>query len=140
MMRSNRITDPTIDAAIIALDTPLRLKDAVGIAFPGGGMTVSGLRREIKRGRLACEIIAGKQFVTLLAIKQMREQCRVEQRAPASTFANVEAAKPSTSFSTEKTRSALAAAQVIAEALKKPSPPISPGSTSLTGKIVTLQR
>jgi hypothetical protein len=30
---------------------PLRLADAVTIAFPHGGMTVSGLRREIRRGR-----------------------------------------------------------------------------------------
>jgi hypothetical protein len=68
--------------------TPLRLADAVALAFPRGGMTVSGLRREIKRGRLSCEVIAGKQFVTLLAIKQMRELCRVEQKAPASISAN----------------------------------------------------
>ena len=44
----------------IDLDTPLRLRDAVKIAFPLGGMTVSGLRREIKRERLTVEIIAGK--------------------------------------------------------------------------------
>lgn len=27
-------------------DTPLRLRDAVRLAFPNGGMTVAGLRRE----------------------------------------------------------------------------------------------
>jgi hypothetical protein len=31
-------------------DTPLRLEDAVKHAFPFGGMTVSGLRREAARG------------------------------------------------------------------------------------------
>jgi hypothetical protein len=36
----------------IDLDTPLRLNEAVKIAFPLGGMTVSGLRREIKRDAL----------------------------------------------------------------------------------------
>jgi hypothetical protein len=36
----------------ISEDAPLRLKDAVKIAFPAGGMTVSGLRGEINRGRL----------------------------------------------------------------------------------------
>ena len=30
-----------------------------------GGMTVSGLRREAARGRLAIEVIAGKHFTTL---------------------------------------------------------------------------
>jgi hypothetical protein len=61
-------------------DAPLRLADAVTVAFPLGGMTVSGLRREIARGRLEVETIAGKQFVTLRAIREMRELCRVPAR------------------------------------------------------------
>jgi hypothetical protein len=120
--------------------TPLRLADAVAIAFPRGGMTVSGLKREIARGRLPYEKIAGKMFVTLLDIKQMREICRVEQRAPASTSASAGDAKPCGSFSTEKTRSALVAAQTVAEELKKPSQTTSQRSTNQTGTIVTLQR
>jgi hypothetical protein len=60
---------------------PLRLADAVTVAFPLGGMTVSGLPREIARGRLEVETIAGKQFVTLRAIREMRERCRVPARA-----------------------------------------------------------
>ena len=119
---------------------PLRLSDAVAIAFPLGGMTVSGLRREIKRGRLECEVIAGKQFVTLRDIKHMRSKCRADQRGPASISANAGDAKRCGSSSTEKMKSALAAAQMIAEGLKKPSPTTSQKSTSQTGKIVTLQR
>ena len=46
---------------------PLRLKVAVAIAFPHGGMTVSGLRREHKKGNLAFEIIAGKRLPTISA-------------------------------------------------------------------------
>lgn len=61
----------------ISDDAPLRLKDAVKIAFPAGGMTVSGLRREHANGRLDVEVIAGKQFVTLRAIREMRERCKV---------------------------------------------------------------
>jgi hypothetical protein len=61
----------------ISDDAPLRLKDAVKIAFPSGGMTVSGLRREHANGRLEIESIAGKQFVTLRAIREMRERCKV---------------------------------------------------------------
>jgi len=67
----------------IGPNTPLRLAEAVKIAFPSGGMTVSGLRREIGRGRLAIEMIAGKFFTTLAAIEQMREACRVPARALA---------------------------------------------------------
>lgn len=69
-LRGDAMTD-------ISDDAPLRLKDAVKIAFPSGGMTVSGLRREHANGRLEIESIAGKQFVTLRAIREMRERCRV---------------------------------------------------------------
>jgi hypothetical protein len=124
----------------VSATAPLRLADAMAIAFPCGGMTVSGLRREIRRGRLAYEVIAGKQFVTLLDIKQMRDQCRVEQRVPASISASGGDARPCGLSSTEKTRSALAAAQVIAEGLKKPSPATSQRSTGQIGRIVTLRR
>jgi hypothetical protein len=53
-------------------NTPLRLHDAVAAAFPHGGMTVSGLRREARRGRLVIEVVAGKQFVTLNEVERMR--------------------------------------------------------------------
>jgi hypothetical protein len=128
-----------MDVAITP-DTPLRLKDAVRIAFPYGGMTLSGLRREVGRGHLQIEMIAGKQFTTLRYIEQMRAKCRAELKEPVSISVNAAGARPCGLSSTEKTKSALAAAQVIAEALKKPSPASSPRSTSQTGKIVTLQR
>jgi hypothetical protein len=64
----------------ISADTPLRLKTAVRLAFPDGGMTVSGLRREAAKGHLAIETIAGKQFTTLNAIQEMRKQCRDNPR------------------------------------------------------------
>jgi hypothetical protein len=68
--------------AEITLDTPLRLADAVKIAFPMGGMTVAGLRRERDRNRLVIEKIAGKEFTTLAHIERMRELCREEARGP----------------------------------------------------------
>jgi hypothetical protein len=61
--------------------TPLRLEHAVKLAFPLGGMTVSGLRRERDRGNLAIEKIAGKEFTTLQNIEEMRIKCRDQQRA-----------------------------------------------------------
>jgi hypothetical protein len=64
----------------IGPDTPLRLDIAARVAFPGGGMTASGLRREAAKGRLAIETIANKQFTTLNAIQEMRKQCRDNPR------------------------------------------------------------
>ena len=69
----------------ITADTPLRLADAIKVAFPMGGMTVAGLRRERDRNRLVIEKIAGKEFTTLAHIERMRQLCRVEARAPDST-------------------------------------------------------
>jgi hypothetical protein len=62
---------------IVDNDAPLRLADAIEIAFPRGGITVSGLRKEAAKGRLIIERIAGKDFVTLAAINAMRTECRV---------------------------------------------------------------
>jgi hypothetical protein len=64
----------------ITPNTPLRLADAVKIAFPMGGMTVAGLRRERDCNRLVIEKIAGKEFTTPADIEWMRELCREEAR------------------------------------------------------------
>lgn len=64
--------------------TPLRLADAVHVAFPMGGITGSGLRREAARGRLAIIRIAGKDWTTLADIKEMMEKCRVRPKEPIS--------------------------------------------------------
>lgn len=61
-------------------DTPMRLAHAAEQAFPGGGMTASGLRREAARGHLMIERIAGKDYTTLTAIANMRRLCRVEPK------------------------------------------------------------
>jgi hypothetical protein len=66
----------------ITPNTPLRLADAVKMAFPMGGMTVAGLRRERDRNRLIIEKIAGKEFTTLAHIERMRELCREEAKGP----------------------------------------------------------
>ena len=62
---------------VVDNDAPVRLARAVEIAFPHGGMTVSGLRKEAAKGRLIIERIAGKDFVTLAAISAMRAECRM---------------------------------------------------------------
>jgi hypothetical protein len=62
---------------------PLRLEVAAAYAFPDGSMSASGLRREAARGRLMIERIAGKDYTTLGAIKEMRERCRSVAKGPA---------------------------------------------------------
>jgi hypothetical protein len=75
--------DPTASRSIDR-DAPLRLKDAISVAFPMGGITEAGLRTEARRGRLKVELIAGRYFTTLAAIDEMRRLCRVEAKPPAS--------------------------------------------------------
>jgi hypothetical protein len=62
-------------------DAPLRLATAAKLAFPMGGVTASGLRREAQRGNLVIERIAGKDFTTIRAIEEMRERCRLRPKA-----------------------------------------------------------
>src|SRR5688572_10008992 len=104
--------------------TPLRLSIAAKLAFPDGSMKASGLRKEAKRGRLVIERIAGRDYVTLENIERMREQCRVEPKPSASTSVSESAQqeKASGSSSTETFRSALGAAKMSANRLKRRSP------------------
>jgi hypothetical protein len=67
-------------------DCPLRLSVAAKVAFPDGSMTDSGLRREAQRGRLVIERIAGKDYVTLDAINDMRGLCRAAVKGLASGY------------------------------------------------------
>jgi hypothetical protein len=69
------------DKPNITDETPLRLAVAAEVAFPGGGMTASGLRKEAGRGRLVIERIAGKDYTTLAAIAEMRRLCRIQPTA-----------------------------------------------------------
>src|SRR5262245_27645472 len=89
----------TVSHNEIGPNTPLRLKRAAQIAFPDGGMTASGLRREAKRGRLVIERIANKDFVTLRAIEEMRAKCRDELRVRDSGCNQPEGTKPERSSS-----------------------------------------
>ena len=139
--------------AHITDDTPLRLEKALELAFPTGGMTVSGLRKERDRGTLAVEMIAGKEFTTLADIREMRRKCRERQkdqgsipsqkggtRKPAKSLS-----KPSGSSATETLNEARASALQIAERLQKkqmmPSGNTSPrgGSRLESGTVVQLQ-
>ncbi|WP_376705542.1 excisionase [Mesorhizobium sp. ISC25] len=65
--------------------TPLRVEIAARIAFPDGSMRAAGLRKERDAGRLETELIAGKEYVTLLAITRMRELCRGRRKGHTSS-------------------------------------------------------
>jgi hypothetical protein len=127
---------------------PLRLADAVKIAFPCGGMTVSGLRREAAKGRLTIEKIAGKDFVTLEAINEMRVKCRDQQKAQGSGLSQKnETMRESLrdaqhgSSETDRIKSARAALEMTARGLSKPSPNTSPENTKSreTGVVIRLK-
>jgi hypothetical protein len=125
-------------------NAPLRLKDAIKIAFPLGGMTVSGLRREINRGRLSYETIAGKQFVTLRSIEEMRTTCRVEAKdhgygcnQPERTDPGRSSNKRSLSSVTAQSSAALDAARAKLSKLKENSGTISTPSQPNVTAIVT---
>jgi hypothetical protein len=109
-----------VGAEIIGPDTPLRLEDADRRAFPVGGITVSGLRKEAARGRLEIEVIAGKQFTTLRAIERMRGLCRVKKEQGSGS--NLQptrqtecAVPPIGSSETDRAKSALAALKTNAK-------------------------
>src|ERR1700730_2190809 len=81
----------------VSPDTPLRLGIAAALAFPDGSVTAAGLRREARRGRLVIERVAGKDYTTLGNIERMREICRVQAKAPDSTFGPRDATPSATS-------------------------------------------
>lgn len=131
-------TDP-----VITDTSPLRLGVAAAMAFPDGSMTIAGLRREAHRGRLAITRIAGKDYTTLAAIRDMIEQCRVQPKEQGSGSARPVAAKTENSAPQhgsslmEAGNIPLAAALRIVEELRGPSPPTSPANTKRRGATVT---
>jgi hypothetical protein len=102
-----------VSAKDIHEDEPLRLEIAAACAFPDGSMKASGLRREAARGKLIIERIAGKDYTTLKAIKNMRDKCRNEVRVLGFGFNQRAEASPQRGSSvTGSSNGALAAARM----------------------------
>jgi hypothetical protein len=57
---------------------PMRLAHAAAMF----GLTVSALRTEARRGRLAISRVAGKDFVTKAEVERMFERCQLAPKAP----------------------------------------------------------
>ncbi|WP_246252059.1 excisionase [Ancylobacter pratisalsi] len=122
---------------------PIRLSVAATLAFPDGSMKVAGLRREAERGNLAIMRIAGKDYTTLAAIREMIDKCRVppKERAsgsgrPAEAMAGSHTPRHGSS-STVDTSTPLASARLIVNQLRGRSPSTSPKNTSRRGAVVT---
>jgi hypothetical protein len=106
----------------VSPNSPLRLELAAQLAFPAGGMTAAGLRREAAKGRLVIERIAGKDYTTLAAIDGMRALCRTDPKAlDCGSGRRVETRNQLGSSETDRNRSALDAAQMIATKLRSGS-------------------
>lgn len=98
--------------------TPLRLDVAAHLGFPGGSMTEASLRRLVVAKKLAHEKIAGKYWVTLAAIEEMRTTCRVPAKAPELSSKNPATADSEPGSSeTDSGPSALDAMNAIAQEL-----------------------
>jgi hypothetical protein len=111
---------PTAANDNIQPDAPMRLAQAAQMAFPHGGMTASGLRKEAKRGRLVLMRIAGKDFTTLLAIEEMKQACRVPANPQGSGYGQPTKTEPRRgSSSTAASSTAQDAARMLVLKLKQ---------------------
>ncbi|MDR6303963.1 hypothetical protein GGQ85_001662 [Nitrobacter vulgaris] len=97
--------------------TPLRLEVAAELGFPDGSMSAGALRRLAASGKLAHEKIAGKYFITLAAIEEMRASCRVRAKAPDLPSKDQKTDSQSGSSETDSAPSALDAMNALAEEL-----------------------
>ncbi len=134
---SNAIVDPInglgsvrVDVSMITTVTPLRLEVAARLAYPDGSVTAAALRRFVVAQKVTHEFVAGKYYVTLAAIEEMRASCRVVAKAPDSYSKPGKVEPPSGSSETDSFRVAQDAMNMIAEELKKPSPATSQRSTT----------
>jgi len=123
------------------IDTPYPLKDILPLAYPNGGMTLSGLRKEIARGNLVVEYTAGKFFVTMRAILEMREKCRVQGKARASGSVPPGSAKTESSRMRQLGSSSTAnksPQDALRERLLKRSKPLPATSKASTSRAVSV--
>jgi len=121
-------------------DDLLRLEDAAKLGFPHIHMTASGLRTEAKKGRLALYRVAGKDFTTLADIERMKEKCRIQERASASTSREQGATAKASSlnaacgaFETDASKSALDSARARLTTLRNSKTPL-PTTSRPSGK------
>ena len=87
-----------------------------GTAF---GYPVSALRTEQRKGRLAVFRVAGKDYVSEAAIREMEAKCRTIAVEPDPTTATARAMAPAMLSSTAQRSAARASAEKALRMLKK---------------------
>jgi hypothetical protein len=102
-------------------DTLLRLGIAAALEFPDGSIGASGLRREAQNGRLKIWRIAGKDYTTKRALREMRSQCVLSSHQDLNCGQPEKGATPRGSSKTESAKSAQALAKASAKRLRSHS-------------------
>ena len=100
-------------------NTPQRLS----IVASQFGLTAAALRTEAKRGRLVISRVAGKDWTSVAAVREMFEKCRVTpvDHTYGSDRHAIVATPPSGLSETEDTSTALASALATVDRLKRRS-------------------
>jgi hypothetical protein len=106
--------------AAIAEDDPITLAEASEVVLKGA-ISAQTLQAEVRRGRLQVERLGKNLFTTPNYIKAWRNQCRVQQSRPDSTFGKTRAAGVSGSSATATATDEQAVLKGIARALKNGS-------------------
>ncbi len=113
----------------IGEDEPVLLSRAPSIFFPHGGVSVSTLRTEMRKGNLVTERIGGKDFVTAKAIKDMRSRCQGHGSRPAS----ISEQKVESASGSSETGSGIDAQTALRNRLSRPSRPSQTTSPTASG-------
>ncbi|MBB3020402.1 hypothetical protein FHR70_003483 [Microvirga lupini] len=113
------------DPALWREDELLSLGEAVALFWPDGPLSVSSLRTAIRDGRLPVSVVAGKFFVTPLALRAL---------------SNCQVLRPAAPEAAEPTRRASDAVRDMVEGMKREAalaprlPPKGPGSMRRPGR------
>lgn len=113
-------------------ETPIRLKDALGLLFPVGGPSIGAARAAAQKGLLIIWRFGNKDYTTVAAVRGMLGKCRVSNEnvsgsAKPGVGPMAQRSKPFGSSSTSAGKSARDALQAK---LQKRKPPLT--STSKT--------
>ncbi|MFZ0104885.1 MAG: hypothetical protein WAL49_21620, partial [Pseudolabrys sp.] len=113
------------DPSRIGDETLLRLGVAAALEFPDGSMSASGLRREASHGHLKIWRIAGKDYTTRTALKEMRDKCVQANHQGSHCVPPASTGEPCGSSLTVRKKSAQALAKASAARLRSRSQTIS---------------
>lgn len=121
----------------VETERPMRLLDAARAVMGEDTPSAAWLRRQASEGKLALWRIAGKDYTTPTAIREMVQLCRAKQKELGSGYVQPQtSAKPHGLSSTEESRFALDALRQTAKRLKESSRTTSRPATKLDASAV----